>query len=239
MREKNIDKFNSDTAVNKGYLYSATNKLSCRMSNARISEAVGQIIDLHGKSVIDIGCGDGTYTMELLDMGAVSVLGVDAAEGAIAQAREKSRGHTDIRFEVRDVYQLGPLTLNTRFHVAVVRGILHHLYDVETAIRRICDIADDIVVIEPNGYNPVLKLIEKTSKYHIEHEEKSYRPGMLDKLFTRNKGEIVQSIYIGLVPFFCPDEMAKVLKFLEPLVEKTPLIRTLCCGQYVQRVRIR
>jgi ubiquinone/menaquinone biosynthesis C-methylase UbiE len=237
MREKNIDKFSSDAAANKGYLYSATDKLSCRLSNSRMTKAVGQMIDLRGKSVIDIGCGDGTYTMDLLAMGAASVLGVDAAEGAITRAREKSRGSAAVRFEVQDIYQLGPF--NARFHVAVVRGILHHLYDVEAAIRRICAIAGDIIVIEPNGYNPVLKLIEKTSRYHIEHEEKSYRPGMLDKWFIQNGGEIVQSMYVGLVPMFCPDAVAKGLKFIEPLVERTPLLRSLCCGQYVQKVRIR
>jgi len=235
MREKNIGKFNSDIATNKGYLYSATNRLSCQLSNGRISMAVRQMIDLRRKSVIDIGCGDGTYTLELLDMGAASVLGVDAAEGAVAQARENSRGRTDISFEVCDIYQLDHL--GGRFDVAIVRGILHHLYDVETAVEKICQIARDIVVVEPNGYNPVLKVIEKTSKYHLEHEEKSYRPGLLNAWFIRNGGEIVQSIYVGLVPMFCPDVAARVLKFFEPIVEKTPLLRRLCCGQYVYKIR--
>jgi len=109
---------------------------------------------------------------------------------------------------------------------------------VETAVEKICKKARDIVVVEPNGYNPMLKVIEKTSKYHLEHEEKSYRPGILDAWFIRNGGEIVQSIYVGLVPMFCPDLAARVLKFFEPIVEKTPLLRRLCCGQYVNKIRI-
>ena len=34
-------------------------------------------------------------------------------------------------------------------------------------------------VIEPNGYNPVLKVLEKVSRYHIEHEERSFFPATL------------------------------------------------------------
>jgi hypothetical protein len=50
-------------------------------------------------------------------------------------------------------------------------------YQIEKAIQIICNIADEIIVAEPNGYNPVLKIMEKVSPYHIQHEEKSYALG--------------------------------------------------------------
>ena len=40
-------------------------------------------------------------------------------------------------------------------------------------------------LIEPNGYNPTLKLIERFSRYHREHGEKSYAPGAAATLDPR------------------------------------------------------
>ncbi len=47
-----------------------------------------------------------------------------------------------------------------------------------------------------------------------------------------------RSLYIGLVPFFCPDLMARVLNALEPIVERIPVLRAIACGQYVQEIRM-
>lgn len=35
--------------------------------------------------------------------------------------------------------------------------------------------ADAMLIIEPNGTNPVLKIIGKASKYHREHGERSFQ----------------------------------------------------------------
>jgi len=236
-REKNIQIFERDVVSNGGYAYTAKERLSCFLSNQRMSNAIGQLVNIKGKTVIDIGCGDGTYTRELMDRGAISILGIDAAEEAVNSAREKTKEFSHVRFEVHDVYKIpksDPL-----YDIAIVRGILHHLYNPEDAIEKICKTAKEIVVIEPNGYNPVLKFIEKTSSYHIQHEEKSYSPRKLDGWFMKNNGRIVKRMYIGFVPMFCPDWMASTLKFAEPFVEATPVLRNVCCAQYVQLIRIK
>lgn len=236
-KEVNIDKFNSDIRNNSGYLYTTGARISSNLSNSRISSAVRKTISITGKRVIDIGCGDGTYTAELMPENPAYLLGVDAASSAIDLANKRAAHLTSIEFRTLSVYELS--NLNQRFDIAIVRGLLHHLYEVERAITEICKIADEIVVVEPNGYNPVLKIIEKTSSYHIQHEEKSYSPRSLDKWFKSNGGKIISSKYIGLVPFFCPDGAARLLKLLEPMTERTPVIRSIACGQYVQHIRMR
>lgn len=235
MREKNIRIFETDVVNGGGYAYTAQGRLSCFLSNQRMSNAIVQLVNLKGKTVIDIGCGDGTYTRELIERGPIRILGVDAAAEAIHAAREKTREFSHVKFEVHDVYEIPKP--GQPYDIAIVRGILHHLYKPEHAIERICRMAKEIVVIEPNGYNPILKIIEKTSHYHVQHEEKSYLPHLLDRWFMNNSGSIVHRLYIGLVPMFCPDWVVSTLKFLEPLVEATPVIRNICCGQYVQLVR--
>lgn len=234
--ERSIERFNRDVARNEGYLYSATDKLSCVLANRRISDAVLGMEDLRGKRVIDIGCGDGTYTLELAAAGATEVLGVDAASEAVERARERSADVANVRFDVVDIYELARTA--ARFDVAVVRGILHHLYEVERAIEQISRVADVALVLEPNGYNPVLKILEKVSPYHVAHEEKSYAPRNLDRWFEACGGRVTRSEFIGLVPMFCPDPMARLLKRIEPWVEHTPGLRAIGCGQYLQRIEM-
>ncbi|HLB38413.1 MAG TPA: methyltransferase domain-containing protein [Gemmatimonadales bacterium] len=47
--------------------------------------------DLRGKSVLDIGCGSGTYCFEAARRGAARVIGVDVADDMIAHARSGSQ----------------------------------------------------------------------------------------------------------------------------------------------------
>ncbi len=234
IRERSVQKFNEDVRANDGYRYTSNAKLSSTIANARIQRAVAQLVELTGKRVIDVGCGDGTYTEELLGMGATYVLGVDAATDAIELATKRAGVGSKLSFRAIAVDQLP--SIGDHFDIAVVRGLLHHLYEAGTAAASICKIADEIVVVEPNGYNPVLKVIEKVSRYHIEHEEKSYPPRRLDRWFEREGAIVQDSKFIGLVPMFCPDAMARGLKKVEPLVERMPLVRAISCGQYVQRI---
>lgn len=187
--------------------------------------------------VLDIGCGDGVYSIELLKAGARDVVGVDAAENAIQCAQKNAEGLEGIRFQTADIYRLEKP--QERYDVAIARGILHHLYEADMAIEVISRVAEEIVILEPNGFNPVLKVLEKVSTYHVEHEEKSYAPTRLNRWFESCGGKVIDSQYIGLVPMFCPDYLARFLKKLEPIVEALPGVRNICCGQYLLKVKAR
>lgn len=237
MREKNIGAFRLDILENGGYQYAKTEKLSSKLSNIRTSKIIHQILGpVNGKRIIDIGCGDGIFTKELLAFNPAFLTGIDPNDAAIEVARKNMADIKNIEFQVMDVYQIPPIK---KYDIAIIRGVLHHLYQVEKAIKIICNIADEVIVAEPNGYNPVLKIMEKISPYHIKHEEKSYSPRKLDKWFKNNGGVIAESFYVGFVPLFCPNPLAKILNFFEPYLEKTPLLRTFSCGQYIQKIQIK
>jgi ubiquinone/menaquinone biosynthesis C-methylase UbiE len=236
-REKNVSVFNRDVASGGGYLYAEQGGYSSRTANRRLTEAVLGMTEVRGKTVLDVGCGDGTYTFELAAAGASHVLGVDAADLAVERARvcAKERAIDNVEFRVGDAYELEKL--GRQFDLAVVRGVLHHLYEAERAVGSVLRVAREIVVVEPNGYNPVLKIIEKVSPYHRAHEEKSYPPFRLDRWFETRGARVVRRAYVGLVPMFCPEAIARALKKIEPTVESIPLLREMGCAVYVQLVR--
>ncbi len=240
MLERNVKAFDADVSTNQGYLYTNTTKLSSFLSNQRISKEIIQGLDVADKTILDVGCGDGTYTLELLASRPCKVVGFDASQSGIEVALvNKSQLALELQPKIdfihADIYQFVP---QEYFDVVVVRGLIHHLYEPEQAIAQISRWGKEIIVVEPNGYNPVLKLIEKLSSYHRQHEEKSYCPHTLKRWFQQQGTEIVEESYIGLVPFFCPEALAKVLKKMEPWVESIPLLRNFACGQFVFKAKV-
>jgi ubiquinone/menaquinone biosynthesis C-methylase UbiE len=226
-----IKSFNADVQVNQGYLYTTNARLSSQLANQRLTDVTLETVPLAGKSVIDIGCGDGTYTFALYDSASPSsMVGVDPATSAIEAARGQI-GSRKIKFEVADAAAL-PYD-DGSFDVAHLRGVLHHMENPQGAIKEALRVAHSVLVIEPNGYNPVLKVLEKVSPYHRQHHEKSYAPHSLVKWVEDAGGVISRRRYAGLVPFFCPDVMAEGLKKIEPFVEAMPWVNSLTCAVYV------
>jgi 2-polyprenyl-3-methyl-5-hydroxy-6-metoxy-1,4-benzoquinol methylase len=225
------DAFSADVGRFGSYAYTK-GTLSGDLSNARISKSILGLTDFRGKTVIDIGCGDGTYSRELAQAGAASVLAIDPVQNAIEQAKAKYADMPNLYFDCVDLYAMEPKP-EPAYDIAVLRGVLHHLPDLEGGIRIACALARHIVVMEPNGYNPVLKVIEKTSRYHIEHREQSFPPARLRRLFRRYGAPVTRQEYVGLVPFFCPDKFARILKRIEPMMEALPALRAIACGQYM------
>jgi tRNA (mo5U34)-methyltransferase len=82
--------------------------------------------DLTGKTVLDLGCNAGFYSMEMKRRGAARVLGVDFDERYLAQARfaAEVNGH-DIEFRRLSVYDVAEL--GERFDVVLFMGVLYHL----------------------------------------------------------------------------------------------------------------
>jgi tRNA (mo5U34)-methyltransferase len=82
--------------------------------------------DLTGKSVLDIGCNAGFYSMEMKRRGAARVLGVDFDEDYLAQARFAAKvTGLDIEFRQLSVYDVGKL--GEKFDVVLFMGVLYHL----------------------------------------------------------------------------------------------------------------
>ena len=170
-RSQGVDPFNTDAAGGDGYLYTTANQFSSRHVLARHMQLILGIGEMEGRSVIDIGCGDGFSTLRFWDQAhPARMAGVDPAENAIKVADSK-RGDRPIDFRVLDGRRV-PFD-DSSFDVAVVQGVLHHADDPQSTIREALRVAGELVILEPNGLNPGLKLLEKVSPYHRAHNERS------------------------------------------------------------------
>jgi tRNA (mo5U34)-methyltransferase len=83
--------------------------------------------DLTGKSVLDIGCNAGFYSIEMKKRGAARVVGVDSDDAYLAQARFAAEisGYRDIEFRNLSVYDVGQL--GEKFDLVIFMGVLYHL----------------------------------------------------------------------------------------------------------------
>jgi len=236
IKKRNIKKFDNDVKSSGSYNYTQSIKMSAKISNARISSEIAMAINFKEMRVLDLGCGDGAYTVEYALCGALSVLGLDPAKRAVQAAISRSRAMglaERVKFKVGDIYHLNTISLNESFDVIVLRGVLHHLEDPELAIKTLSDFNGYIILLEPNGLNPILKILEKVSRYHIEHEEQSFSPKTICNWLKKYDFSIYRKKLLNCVPMFCPDWIAYCAYFFGPVVERLPVIRELGCGQVI------
>ena len=82
--------------------------------------------DLSGKTVLDIGCNAGFYSLEMKRRGAARVVGIDSDEQYLAQARFAAEiNGADIEFCQLDIYDIAKL--QERFDLVLFMGVLYHL----------------------------------------------------------------------------------------------------------------
>src|ERR1700712_3355989 len=104
--------------------------------------------DLAGKTVLDIGCNAGFYSIEMKRRGADRVLGIDFDERYLDQARfaAEVKG-ADIEFRLLSVYDIAQL--GERFDVVLFMGVLYHLRHPLLALDLIYDnVARDLMVFQ-------------------------------------------------------------------------------------------
>ncbi len=112
----------------------------------RFAGAIPQ--DLGGKTVLDIGCNGGFYSIEMKRRGARRVVAIDMNEEYLAQARFAARvSEVEIEFASLSVYDVGKL--GERFDVVLFLGVLYHLRHPLLALDLIhAHVARDLLVVQ-------------------------------------------------------------------------------------------
>src|SRR3954465_10235466 len=116
--------------------------------------------DLTGKSVLDIGCNAGFYSLEMKRRGADRVLGIDTDEHYLRQARFAAEmQEADVEFRHMPVWDVA--ALGEKFDLVIFMGVLYHLRHPLLALDLIREhVAGDMLLFQSmqRGSKHVLKL---------------------------------------------------------------------------------
>jgi tRNA (mo5U34)-methyltransferase len=82
--------------------------------------------DLRGRTVLDVGCNAGFYSIEMKRRGAARVVGIDSDEIYLAQARFAAEV-SGVEIELRNLSVYDVAALGERFDVVLFMGVLYHL----------------------------------------------------------------------------------------------------------------
>lgn len=225
--------FDRDVRDGGAYRYTDGARLSTRIANQRYTDLILAAAEFGGKNVVDVGAGDGTYTAEIAARSsAASVLGIEPSPEAARRAAATYAAAAP-RLQFRHGLSADLLREGRRFDIAVYRGVIHHVPDARAELEVAVRLALLVIILEPNGLNALMKTVERASRYHREHRERSFSPFQTARWIREVGGEPVRVTPFGLVPYFCPDWVAKAGRFVEPLIERIPLARLAACGQYL------
>jgi len=113
--------------INLGGVWTAPDHFLGDYPSAKFRRFERSLPDVAGKSVLDIGCNAGFYSIEMKRRGADRVLGIDSDDRYLDQARLASEalGYEGIEFAKVDVYDVA--ALRERFDLVIFMGVLYHL----------------------------------------------------------------------------------------------------------------
>ncbi len=96
--------------------------------------------DLHGKEILDIGCGMGQHAKQYADMGAASVLGIDISEKMLEYAQEHNGAEniTYQRMAMEDIETVG-----RSFDLVTSSLVFDYIEDFAGLMRKISNLMKD------------------------------------------------------------------------------------------------
>jgi 2-polyprenyl-3-methyl-5-hydroxy-6-metoxy-1,4-benzoquinol methylase len=120
-----------------GMVDSVINKLFRKSMRLRYEKSIEGCEPVQGKSVLDIGCGPGHYSITLAQRGASRVVGIDFAEGMLKLATEHARQvgvGERCTFMVADFYKYAPQEI---FDYVIVMGFMDYMPDPEKVVEKV------------------------------------------------------------------------------------------------------
>jgi tRNA (mo5U34)-methyltransferase len=142
--------------------------------------------DLRGKSVLDIGCNGGFYSMEMKSRGAARVVAIDPDDRYLAQAKfaAEVKGF-EIEFHQLSVYDIA--RLDERFDIVLFLGVLYHLRHPLLALDLIHEHAVGDLLVVQSMLRGSVDLVPLTDDYPFEEKAVFSRSGFPLMHFVENR----------------------------------------------------
>jgi tRNA (mo5U34)-methyltransferase len=145
-----------------------------RTKFARLASALPE--DLSGKTVLDVGCNAGFYSIEMKRRGADRVLGIDVDDRYLDQARlAREVTGADVEFRKLSVYDLA--LLGETFDIVIFMGVLYHMRHPLLALDLIHEhVARDMLIFQTLQRGPA-EVFEAPANAPFEEEAMFEDPG--------------------------------------------------------------
>ncbi len=178
--------------------------------------------------VLEIGCGTGELSFELLKLTGAQITGVDLSASFISQARG-TYPHPGLNFLVVDLNESVPEFESSAFHYIVGNGILHHLYDqlgrFLARLERGLVPGGKLIFWEPNLFNPYILSIFTIPFLRrlacLEPEEMAFTPSFIARQLSHagfyDVRAVPRDFLLPHTPTSCIDMVVKLGDRLERL----------------------
>ena len=126
-----------------GLLDSVINRLFRKSMRLRFEKSIEGCDPIESKSVLDVGCGPGHYSITLAQRGAGRVVGIDFADGMLQLASEHAKKvgvGERCKFMVADFYTYPPQEL---FDYVIVMGFMDYMPDPEKVVAKVLSLTRD------------------------------------------------------------------------------------------------
>lgn len=181
---------------------------------------------------LDVGCGTGVLAGRLAAAG-MQMTGCDPSDGML----DVMRAHTpDVDAVVASGTAL-PFATDS-FDLVYCVAVMHHVAE-PAAVRatlgemvRVCRPGGRVVVWDHNPRNPYWKLLMARVPQDDGSERLVGEPELRAGL-EGGGGQVLSARPLGLVPDFVPPRGLRAAAALERVVERTPLVRSLCAHNVI------
>ncbi len=165
-----------------GFLNGVTNRLFRRSMKLRFVKTLEGCSPIEGKTVLDVGCGPGHYSISLARRGASRVVGLDFAEGMLRLASDHAREAgvaNRCTFETGDFLAYSP---DTPFDYVVVMGLMDYMADPRAVIGKVLSLTRSRAFFSFPVAGGVLAW-QRRMRYRQRCELYLYTRPQLEKLF--------------------------------------------------------
>ena len=119
-----------------------------------------QVGSVAGKSVLDIGCGSGIYSVDFARRGARRVLGVDFSGNMLELARQEAAKHDANACEFLQA-NFQELEVAEPFDIAIAIGVFDYLPDPQTFLNKMSAVTTEMVIASFPGHSIVRERARK------------------------------------------------------------------------------
>lgn len=188
-----------------------------------------------GSEVLELGCGTGYFTRELVDTGA-HIIAIDISSDLLEEARKEVKA-SNIEFMVDNAYKMS--FPDDSFDHVVGSSVLHHLeiHKALSEIYRVLRPGGHIAFTEPNMMNPQISLQKNIpsikQRMGDSPDETAFFKWQMKRLLRKAGFTSIRVIPFDFLHPAVPPALIKTVSWIGNAAEKTPLLRGIAGSLYI------